>query len=148
LIHITQSQHEYHDRVSKRVVRNLLNKCIKPIEFHIVGPASTKDNWKIFSDYLIKLINDEREKLSQIFIERIRKKCKSLVDLCIKGAYNWQQQLYDHTNDFVQQHSVLNSIEKMKRNAFEYFIEDAQMKSMQSVGQGRIEKKSVDVRSK
>jgi hypothetical protein len=146
LIYITQSQHEYYDRVSKRVVRDLINKCIKRVEHHIVGPTSTKDNWKIFSDHLIKLINHEREKLHQSFIERIRKKCKSLVDLCIRKASNWQQQLYDDTKDFIQQQSVLKSIEKMKQNAFEHFIEDAKMKSMQSVKQVTIKKISVDVR--
>jgi hypothetical protein len=148
LIFITQSQHEYHDRVSKRVVKNLLNKCIKPVEYHIIGPTSTKDNWKIFSDYLIKLINEEPEKLSQIFIERIRKKCKSLVDLCIKNVYNWHQQLYDDTSDFIRQQSVLNSIETIKRKVFEYFLDDAKTKSMQSSGQVKIARKSIDIRGK
>lgn len=148
LIYITKSQHEYHDRVSKRVVKQLLSKCIKPVEYYIIGPKNAKDNWKIFSDYLIKLIDDEREKLCQIFIERIRKKCKSLVDLCIKNVYNWHKQLYDDTTDFIQKHSVLNTIETMKQKAFEYFVEDAKTKSMQFVGQVKVERKSVDVRSK
>jgi hypothetical protein len=148
LIEITQSQQEYHNRVSKRDVRDLLNKCIKPVESHIVRSTNNKDNWKIFSDYLIKLINEKREELCQTFCERIRKKCKSIVDLCIKNVHNWQQQLYDDTKDFIRQHSVLNSIEKMKQNAFEHFVEDAKMKSMQSVGQKKIEGRSIDVRSK
>ncbi|CAF3996940.1 unnamed protein product [Rotaria sordida] len=148
LIYTTQSQQEYHNRVSKRLVRNFLDKCIKPVEYHIVRPINTRDNWKIFSDYLIKLINDEREKLSQIFIERIHKKCKSLVDLCIKNVHNWQRQLYDDTNDFIKQYSVLNSIEQMKQKTFQHFVEDAKMKSSQSVGPVKIERKSVDVRDR
>jgi hypothetical protein len=36
----------------------------------------------------------------------------------------------------------------MKQNAFEHFFEDAKMKSMQSVGQKKIEGRSIDVRSK
>lgn len=148
LISITQSQHEYYNRVSKRIVRNLLGKCIKPVEKYIIGPKSTKEHWKIYSNHLITLINDEREKLCQIFIERIRKKCKSLVDLCIKNTSNLYQQLYDDTNDFIQQHSVLNSIETMKQNAFEHFVEDAKTKSMHSSEQVKIARKSVDIRSK
>jgi len=148
LIEITQSQHEYYNRVSKRAAQDLLNKCIKPVESHIVRSTNNKDNWKIFSDYLIKLINEKREELCQTFIGRIRKKCRSIVDLCIKNVPNWHQQLYDDTNDFIQQHSFMNSIEKMKQNAFEHFIENAKTKSMQSVGQVKIERKSIDARSK
>ena len=141
---ITQLQYEYHNRVCKRVVKNLVGKSFKPVEIRM----NKSENWKIFADRLIQLINEECDKLCQRFLEHIRQKCKSIVDSCIRDALNWNKHLYNDTTSFIEKNPVLQSIEGMKQTAFEYFIEDAKSKSMQSVETGKIEKKSMDVRSK
>ena len=141
---ITQSQCDYHQRVCKRAVKNLLAQCLKPVEVQLKQP----ENWQIFVDRLLQLINEECEKLSQRFREYIHQRCKFLVDLCIKNALNWSKQLYNDTTDFIGKNPLLNSIEDMKKVAFENFLEDAKLKSMQSTGQRKIEKRSVDARSK
>lgn len=141
---ITQSQYDYHNRVCKRVVMNLVKKSVKPVEIRM----NKSENWQIFADRLIQLINEECEKLCQHFLEHIRQKCKSIAELCIRNASDWEKYLSKETKSFIEKNPVLKSIEGMKQMAFEYFIEDAKSKSMQAIETGKIEKKSIDVRSK
>ncbi|CAF3381953.1 unnamed protein product [Rotaria socialis] len=81
--------------------------------------------WNTFIAYVKDLLKEEADKLYTLYKDHIETLCRSLVVTgCIKMNVSYETELNDFNDSFTNKHSIDNSYEDIKQQAFKVFNAD------------------------
>ena len=113
---VTQSAIRYYRRLSTQAVTHIYERMTNQIQ-------STAD-WKFYTKYFNHLLTESNERLSKTFEEFIVKESQAITEQCVTIAgFQSSRHLRQLTTNYIVDHPFLGSIESIKQQALDEFIE-------------------------